>query len=312
MTKGSMPLVSVGIPTFNRSSSVTKSIKSVLQQTYPNIQLIISDNASTDETQSICEKYSTEDHRVTYIRQEHNLGATNNFAEVLRYSTGEFFMWLGDDDWIDDRYISECVKELVKHVDYSLVSGKPLFYVNQKFAYEDIVFNLVQEDRCERLISYYTHVGENGIFYGLMRRDQISRIPITKTMGGDWLIVANLAFLGKIKTISHVCVHRESNWSVDYHKKLAKSLGLSNFQGNNPYLSIALSASKDIFQNTDIYGCLSTFQRVTLSKKLFIIVLQKQKPSYYDFNIFRFLKYITPDWIYTWAKKIHKQFKEHL
>ena len=312
MTDKSLPLVSVGLPTFNRASSLTKAVNSVLQQTYPNIQLIISDNASTDETQSICEKFSQDDQRVTYIRQKANLGAANNFTEVLRQSTGEYFMWLGDDDWIDPSYISECIKELIEHSDYSLVAGKPLSYVKRKLAYEDIALNLMHEDGRNRLLSYYKQVGENGVFYGLMRRNQISKIPMSNTMGGDWLMIGSLAFLGKIKTISHVSVHRESNWSVDYHKKLAKRLNLSEFQGNNPYISIAFSASKDIISNLQIYGNLNLLQRIVLSQKVLVLLLKEKHMSLYGFTFSSFARSRIPSWAYPQLRKFYRHLKKDI
>ena len=302
-----LPLVSIGIPTYNRASTLVKTIESVLQQTYKNIEIIISDNASADETQSICEQISIDDRRVVYIRQEANVGAANNFTEVLRQSTGDYFMWLGDDDWIDPSYISECTNELVKHPDYSLVAGKPLFYVKANLAYEDIALNLMHEDGRDRLLNYYRYVGENGVFYGLMRRNQVPTIP--NTMGGDWLMIAGLAFLGKIKTICNVSVHRESNWSVDYHKKLAKRLNLSEFQGNNPYISIAFAASKDIISNYQIYGKLNFPQRVVLSLKVFKIVLKKNPKPNIKFDFYGFARSCIPRRAYPHLRKIYRYLK---
>lgn len=308
----SFPLVSVGLPTFNRASSLTKAIESVLRQTYPNIELIISDNASTDDTQLICKNFSNSDQRVTYIRQKSNLGASNNFSEVLRYSTGEYFMWLGDDDWIDYSYISECIKELTEHPDYSLVVGKVLYYVNKNFAYEDIILNLIQEGECERVLSYYSQVGENGAFYGLMRRSQISKISMHNIMGGDWLVIASLAFLGKVKTIPHICVHRESNWSINYHKKLAKRLGLSNFQGNNPYISIAFSACNEIIMNIQIYENLNLLQRIILSKNILVLLIKERQFPIYKSNILEFIYSSIPKWAYPQLRSLYRKFSERV
>jgi hypothetical protein len=132
------------------------------------------------------------------------------------------------------------------------------------------------------------------------------------TMGGDWLMIASLAFLGKIKTIEHVFVHRESNWSVDYHKKLAKRLGLSDFQANNPYISIALSASKDIVSNLQIYGNLNLLQRIVLSRKALIMILKEKHVSHYPFTFLNCVRSIIPKWVYPQLRKLyrHVQGKE--
>lgn len=63
-------LVSIGLPTFNRSKSLERALDSLLAQTYVNFELIISDNASTDSTESICREYARKDKRIKYFRQK--------------------------------------------------------------------------------------------------------------------------------------------------------------------------------------------------------------------------------------------------
>src|SRR4029078_4573899 len=104
------PLVSIGIPTYNRGSLLHRSIDSALNQDFENIEIVISDNASTDETPQVCLSYAAKDRRIKYIRQTTNLGPTTNFNEVLKHASGVFFMWLGDDDWIDTSYVRTCVE----------------------------------------------------------------------------------------------------------------------------------------------------------------------------------------------------------
>ena len=73
-------------------------IDSILNQTYKDFELIISDNASTDATQEICEDYSRRDSRIRYYRNEGNLGVTYNFNRVFKLSKGKYFKWVGHDD----------------------------------------------------------------------------------------------------------------------------------------------------------------------------------------------------------------------
>jgi glycosyltransferase domain-containing protein len=303
MTNKSLPLVSVGLPTFNRASSLTKAIESVLRQTYLNIQLVISDNASTDETRSICERFNKNDQRVTYIRQKANLGAVNNFTEVLKYSTGEYFMWLGDDDWIDDHYISECVKVLVDNPDYSLVCGKSNYYINQEFTGHGYVMNLEQDNGCDRLLSYYKQVSDNGTFYGVMRKNQISNVPMENTMGGDWLVIATLAFLGKVKTISTVSVNRQTRENADDLQELALRLGLSKFQAKYPMLSISISSARDIFENNN-YSQLNIFQKVYLAVKILLLFFQK----HLKYQVVVIIAMNTPRILYPYFRSIYRLF----
>lgn len=308
MIDKSLPLVSVGIPTFNRASSLTKAIESVLQQSYPNIQLIISDNASTDETQSICEKFSKDDQRITYIRQEFNLGAANNFAEVLTQSTGDYFMWLGDDDWIDASYISECVSLLIDNNEYSLVSGKAQYFVNGDFKHQGNIITLEQDDPSERLLNYYRQVSDNGIFYGVMRREQISQIPMKNTMGGDWLMIATITFLGKVKTLINTSVNRAAR-ETDSYERLAARLGVSKFQGKYPMLSIGFASSQDIFNNKN-YQSLSFIEKVKLSYKIILTFLLIYNLPSLKHKFIVLVSLHTPKLIYPQIRSIYKFLKQ--
>src|SRR5712691_6377788 len=73
------PLVSVGIPVFNGENSIARALDSLLEQDYPHIEIVISDNGSTDGTQAICERYARMHRHVTYSRVEPNAGAPANF-----------------------------------------------------------------------------------------------------------------------------------------------------------------------------------------------------------------------------------------
>ena len=72
----SNPKISIGIPVYNGEKFIRKCIESVLQQTYKNFELIISDNASTDSTPDICKEFLKKDNRITFVRQNENMGQT--------------------------------------------------------------------------------------------------------------------------------------------------------------------------------------------------------------------------------------------
>lgn len=99
IAKSSQPLVSVGMPVYNGAATIVEAIESILGQTYENIELIISDNASSDQTSEICSGYAQHDARVRYIRQETNIGAYQNFKFCLEQARGSYFMWASADDY---------------------------------------------------------------------------------------------------------------------------------------------------------------------------------------------------------------------
>src|ERR1700726_2570792 len=96
--------VSLGLPVYNGERFVKHAIQSVLDQTFSDFELIISDNASTDSTPDTCEEFARKDPRVPYIRQEINIGAKANFNRVFEYSRGEYFKWVAADDVCGPRY----------------------------------------------------------------------------------------------------------------------------------------------------------------------------------------------------------------
>ena len=83
------PLVSVGVPTYNREHRLRRAVESILAQDYPHVEVVISDNASADGTQAWCEELCRRDSRVRYVRQPRNAGLISNYAEVFRHSRGE-------------------------------------------------------------------------------------------------------------------------------------------------------------------------------------------------------------------------------
>lgn len=98
-------LVSIGMPVYNGQRFLRRALDSLLAQDYKNFELIISDNASIDETRKICEEYLKKDKRITYIRQKENIGILKNFLFVLKRAKGEYFMWAAYDDWWDPAFI---------------------------------------------------------------------------------------------------------------------------------------------------------------------------------------------------------------
>ena len=107
---GSKPLVSIGLPVYNGENFIPGAIDSLLAQDYAQIELIISDNASTDRTPEICREYAAKDSRVHYHRNSTNLGVVKNFNRVFELSSGDYFMWAGDHDLRAPTYVSRCME----------------------------------------------------------------------------------------------------------------------------------------------------------------------------------------------------------
>ncbi len=113
--KSPAKLVTVGIPVYNESARIVDCIKSVQAQTYPNIEICISDNCSSDGTDELVRQLAEENSNIRLTRQDRNMGGLVNFGTVRRMAGGEYFMWLGADDRILPTYIEKMVAELKQY-----------------------------------------------------------------------------------------------------------------------------------------------------------------------------------------------------
>jgi hypothetical protein len=120
--------VTVGIPTYNRSGLLRETVASVLAQTYENVRVLISDNASDDDTAEVVASFG--DARIEYLRAEENVGMIGNFNRVIEHARTEYLMLLPDDDLLYPDHLSETVAVLerfrsvgVAHTAFDLIDG---------------------------------------------------------------------------------------------------------------------------------------------------------------------------------------------
>ena len=100
-----VPKVSIGLPVFNGAKYLAGTLDRLLSQTYPDFEIVVSDNASTDETSEICADYCNRDKRIRYFRNNSNIGAAPNFNRVFELSRGAYFAWAAYDDVHDRRFL---------------------------------------------------------------------------------------------------------------------------------------------------------------------------------------------------------------
>lgn len=104
--------VAVGLAVFNGAKYLAAAVESILAQSLGDFELLISDNASMDGTQEICQRFADEDRRVRYMRNAVNLGVTENFNIVFRAASSEYFRWAAHDDVMAPTYLQKCVAML--------------------------------------------------------------------------------------------------------------------------------------------------------------------------------------------------------
>jgi glycosyltransferase involved in cell wall biosynthesis len=261
------PSVSIGIPTYNRVRGLRRAIESAIAQDYEDLEIFISDNASTDDTESVCRAYVASDPRIRYVRQPANRGATANFQLALEGARGDFFMWLADDDWLDRSYVSRCSGILRADPECGLASGADRYYENDKEVFSGTQVNLSERSGSDRVISFFRQVTRNGTFYGLMRRSLISKIPTYDVLGGDWLTIGAMAYFGTIRTLDDVFVNRSLGGASRDWSTLASMYALSTFQEENPGLTIAANVFANIASLSPVYSGLGRSRRVALAAR---------------------------------------------
>ena len=102
-----MPKVSIGLAVYNGEKFLCNALDSLLSQTFSDFELILSDNASTDSTQMICEKYAKNDKRIRYFRQKNNIGMFSNVMFVLEQAVCDYFQWAAVDDLWHPKFLEK-------------------------------------------------------------------------------------------------------------------------------------------------------------------------------------------------------------
>jgi glycosyltransferase involved in cell wall biosynthesis len=106
------PVVSIGLPVYNGGNYLRTALDTILHQSYQNIELIISDNASTDDTAQICREFQANDGRVRFYGNHKNLGAAANYNRVFELARGKYFKWAAHDDVLAPSFIEQAVETL--------------------------------------------------------------------------------------------------------------------------------------------------------------------------------------------------------
>ena len=122
------PLVSICIPVFNHGAYIRRALESSIHQTYKNIEIVVVDNASTDNTREVVSEYVRRDNRVKYFRNETNIGGGRNFLKCAELASGYFMEALGSDDWLSKNYIEEGVKNFLANLNIASVFAGDLTF----------------------------------------------------------------------------------------------------------------------------------------------------------------------------------------
>jgi glycosyltransferase involved in cell wall biosynthesis len=242
------PLVTVGIPTFNRPRGLASTLASICSQTYRNIEIIVSDNASTDPAvRATVDEFAAKDTRISYHRHPENLGAMANFSSLPPKARGEFFMWAADDDRWEPFFIERCVAGLQADPTLAVcqmeaqyeVDGRALF----PFFFEGAPFHQYSSTSpVERVKHLLRHVYGN-LVYGVFRREALfcGGRPITEWIGrtlNEVPMLILLASWGGIRIIPKIGLYKAAPMAVCEQARWEQVGGrLPNWRGWRRYFS---------------------------------------------------------------------------
>jgi glycosyltransferase involved in cell wall biosynthesis len=192
------------MPVYNCQQTLRAVLASLLGQSYPNFELLISDNASEDATADICREYALQDARIRYVRQPQNCGATANFQYVLDNAQGEFFMWAASDDIRSPDFIQHNLEFLCAHPDF-VASTSPVRFVGGAFNPRKMGDASLHGPLDQRVCDFFRSWHANGRYYSLMRRSAIQDCPVVRTpfLGSDWAVVLYLIRQGKLHRVEN-------------------------------------------------------------------------------------------------------------
>ena len=121
------PRVVLGLPVCNSARFLADTLRSVAAQDYLNLEIVISDDASTDDTLRICHAFAREHRDARVVTQPRRLGWVGNYNALVPHATGEYFAWIPHDDLFEPSYVSELVRRLEQRPDAVLAYSAALF-----------------------------------------------------------------------------------------------------------------------------------------------------------------------------------------
>lgn len=208
-------LVSIGFPTYNGAKKMRPSLESLLNQTYRNTEIIISDNASTDDTAEVCREYAARDSRIRYIRQRTNLTQGQNMRFVMQSARGEYFMLAADDDLWRPAFI----ERLKSVLDINKYYGAAMCSVRRLYPDGEIKDTVHYADRLDLTSKTYREVFDlmaseapiHLYFYALTRTPIIhalTRIPFPECKAHDRVFMIEMSLATSFYSLPEILLDR--------------------------------------------------------------------------------------------------------
>lgn len=199
MTNAHISRLTIGLPVYNGARYLAEALESLLGQTYGDFELIISDNASTDDTSAICHRYAAIDARVRYVRQPRNVGCAANHRFLVEQCRTELFKWAASDDIYARDLVERCVALLDAHPEAVLAHSWTAMVVGDTGEYATPTEYRAATGHHRPSTRFRSMLFDDGgdDDYGVMRVQMLRRTPLHGSYHhGERPMMAELALLG--------------------------------------------------------------------------------------------------------------------
>jgi glycosyltransferase involved in cell wall biosynthesis len=225
-----VPLVTVGIPVRNGERHIAQAIESVLAQSVVDLELIVSDNASTDATPDIVHRYMQRDARIRYQRLEVNQGVSANWNAVALAGRGRYFKWLAASDEMAPDLLEKCLAVLQARPDVVLAFGLTRWLDADGNSLElcDKDFAVLADNAAERFGQVARNLSiNNQINAGVIRMDALRQTGLLgRVPTDDLVLMAELALIGKIVLLPDELFRRRTGADVSTPNRSALQTAL--------------------------------------------------------------------------------------
>jgi glycosyltransferase involved in cell wall biosynthesis len=201
LVDSSEPLVTIGVPVYNGERFLAQCLDSLLAQEFRDFVLLISDNASTDSTEKICQSYVKADSRVRYNRNSTNIGLYGNFNLLLGLARTRYVKLATADDFWAPTMLGDCVASMERDPSCVLCYPKAVLVAEDgsEFRRYDHSLHLMEDDPAVRFRRVLTEIGLVNQLVGVIRTDVLqSTLPLMNHTLADRVFVAELSLYGKI------------------------------------------------------------------------------------------------------------------
>jgi glycosyltransferase involved in cell wall biosynthesis len=228
---GRLPRVSMGLPVYNGEPFLAATLESLRAQTFTDFEIVVCDNASTDNTAAIVQEYAACDGRIRHYRNKRNMGAVYNYNRTLALARGEYFKWSAADDVIRPEFLAQCLAAFEANPNLVMAYSRAAFIDEHDhviYRFEDVVqlepWPKEVLPRAEQALSALFRDGSAAhvLIFGLCRTAVLRAIrPLGNYFGCDWPAVMELVLAGEIYEVPRALsfYRRHPGSSSTYRRK---------------------------------------------------------------------------------------------